>query len=102
MRTITAPQRTAKLNRRRIWNWLAGMVGALVLALLAAFGFMFWRMSAIPADRDLATTRFSNQGAYQVGYAPRQPPIAINQLHTWTLHAVFDASREHIYTRPSL
>jgi hypothetical protein len=83
---LTASQRTAKLNRSRIWKWLAGVVGALVLVLLAVFGVMFWRMSYIPADLDLATTRLSSQGAYRVSYAPRHTPIAINQLHAWILH----------------
>jgi hypothetical protein len=86
MSTITAPQSTAKANRGRIWKWITGGVVAVVLVLLAAFGFMFWRMSYIPADLDLATTRLSSQGAYLVSYAPRRAPIAINQIHTWTLH----------------
>jgi hypothetical protein len=86
MNTITAPQSTSPANRRRVWKWVAGSVGALVLVLLAAFGFMFWRMSYIPADLDLATTRLSNQGAYRVSYAPRHAPITINQLHIWTIH----------------
>jgi hypothetical protein len=86
MSTITASQRTAQLNRRRMWKWMAGAVSALVLVVLAAFGFMFWRMSYIPADLDLATTRLSSQGTYRVSYAARHNPIAINQLHSWTLH----------------
>src|SRR5690606_10948808 len=31
-------------------------------------------------------TRLSAQGAYRVSYEPRHGPIAVNQIHAWTLH----------------
>jgi hypothetical protein len=72
--------------RRRALRWIAGIVGALVLAAAAGFGFMIYWMNYIPADLDLSTTRRSNEGVYQVSYAPRRGPIAINQIHAWTIH----------------
>jgi hypothetical protein len=86
MSTITAQQSAGRSNRTRVWKWILGGAGALLLVALAAFGFMLWRMNYIPADLDLSTTRLSNQGLYRVSYAPRRGPIAINQLHAWTIH----------------
>src|SRR4051812_16470783 len=86
MSVFTAPQRTATANRKRVWKWIVAAIGALLLVVLAGLGFMFWRMNYIPADLDLATTRLSSQGVYRVTYAPRRAPIAINQLHSWTIH----------------
>lgn len=72
---------------RRIWLKRAGIAaGAIVLALVAlALGMVAW-MSYVPADLDLSTTRLSAQGAYRVSYEPRRGPIAVNQIHAWTLH----------------
>ena len=53
--TISAPQAAARSNRGRLWKWIAGGIGALLLIALVATGYMFWRMSYIPADLDLAT-----------------------------------------------
>jgi hypothetical protein len=86
MSTITAQQSAGRSNRARVWKWILGGAGALLLVALAAFGFMLWRMNYIPADLDLSATRLSNQGLYRVSYAPRRGPIAINQLHAWTIH----------------
>jgi hypothetical protein len=84
MATIEIPQRSAKQSR--VWKWVAGGVGALVLVILAALGFMFWRMNYIPADLDLATTRTSTQGAFRATIQPAVEPIPINSIHSWTLH----------------
>jgi hypothetical protein len=86
MRTITTHQGIAKANQSRVWKWIGGGVGVLILVLAAMFGFMLWRMNYIPADLDLATTQLSNQGMYKVSYAPRRAPIALNQIHAWTIH----------------
>jgi hypothetical protein len=86
MSSITAPRSAAKTNRSRAWKWIAGGVAALALVLAGAFGFMLYRMNYIPADLDLATTRLSNQGMYKASYTPSRLPIAINQIHSWTLH----------------
>jgi hypothetical protein len=37
------------------------------------------------ADLDLSTTQTSAQGLFTVSYKSESNPIAINQLHTWTL-----------------
>ena len=86
MSSITAPQTATKTNRSRVWKWIAGAVAALALVLLGAFGFMLYRMNYIPPDLDLATTRLSNQGIYKASYTPKRQPIAINQIHSWTIH----------------
>jgi hypothetical protein len=39
-----------------------------------------------PANLDFSTTRLSEAGRYRVSYTSELNPIAINQLHTWTLH----------------
>lgn len=41
---------------------------------------------AAPADLDLSTSRTSQQGLFNVSYRSDLDPVAINQLHTWTLH----------------
>ena len=86
MNTIAASDSTGMANRGRAWKWIALGIGALALVLLLAYGFMLYRMNDVPADLDLATTRLSNQGVYQVSYTPRRGPIVINQIHTWTIH----------------
>jgi hypothetical protein len=40
----------------------------------------------VPADLDTSTARMSDQGLYQVSISSRLDPIAINQIHNWTLH----------------
>ncbi|MCB0042343.1 MAG: hypothetical protein KDE23_21805, partial [Caldilinea sp.] len=42
--------------------------------------------SNAPADTDFGTTRASDGGLFQVTYTPALEPIAINELHQWTLH----------------
>lgn len=39
-----------------------------------------------PADLDLATTQMTENGHYKVTIKPDAEPIAINAMHTWTLH----------------
>ena len=84
MRTITAPHNTA--NRSRPWKWIARAVAALVLVLLVSLGVMYWRMSYIPADLDVSTTRVSAQGRFTATIRPAVEPIPINTMHRWTLH----------------
>lgn len=42
--------------------------------------------SNVPADTDFGTTRASDGGLFRVTYTPALEPIAINELHQWTLH----------------
>jgi hypothetical protein len=72
--------------KRHLLRWIAAIVGGIVLVLAAWFGFMLYRMNYVPSDLDLSTTRLSNAGVYRVSYAPRRGPIAINQIHSWTIH----------------
>jgi hypothetical protein len=75
---------TGQRTRSRTWLALAGAV--LVLLVAAAFVLMRGHTASVPADLDLAITRSSEQGVYQVRYTPERSPIAINQLHSWTIH----------------
>ena len=84
--THTVLERRSLLPRWSRLRWVALIAAAIALLVAAGFGFMLYRMSYIPADLDLATTRRSNAGVFQVSYAPRRGPIAINQIHSWTLH----------------
>lgn len=72
--------------RRRLLSRALAVAGSILLIIIALFGFMIYRMNYVPADLDLATTQRSHQGVYQVSYTPTRPPIAINQIHTWTIH----------------
>lgn len=42
--------------------------------------------NAAPANLDTATTRLTDNGAYRVSFTSALDPIAINQIHSWTLH----------------
>jgi hypothetical protein len=69
-----------------MWKRVGVAAGVLVALLaLAVVGLGMW-MSYVPADLDYATTRASNAGAYRVSYEPRRGPIAVNQIHAWTIH----------------
>lgn len=71
---------------RPLWHWLVAAAGALVLVVVAAFGYIVWRMNDVPVDLDLSTTRFSEQGLYSSTIRPDLDPILVNKLHSWTLH----------------
>lgn len=38
------------------------------------------------AETDLATTKYSDNGQFQVSYTSKLEPIEINSLHTWIIH----------------
>ena len=79
-------QPAAGATRQRMLRRIGIIVGAVTLVLVAlAAGLAAW-MSYVPADLDLSTTRLSAQSAYRVSYEPRRGPIAVNQIHAWTLH----------------
>jgi len=75
-------RRRFRLGRRPILIAAA----ALVILVLAYFGFTMWRMSYVPADLDLSAMQRSESGLYQATIVPEMEPIAINQLHTWIVH----------------
>lgn len=39
-----------------------------------------------PAELDYSTTRASDEGRFVVSFTSALDPIAINQMHSWTLH----------------
>ena len=47
---------------------------------------LMMRFNPPPADLNLATTRVTDKGVYEVSFTPATDPIAINQIHSWTLH----------------
>ncbi len=71
---------------RSIWKLVGIGAGAIVLLLVAAATGLYLWMSYVPADLDYSTTRPSAEGIYQVSYEPRRGPIAVNQIHAWTIH----------------
>jgi hypothetical protein len=73
-------------RRRSVFRWIGGIFGSLLLLAAVWFAIMVYRMNYVPADLDLSTTRVSAQGAYRVRYAAQRNPIAINQIHAWTIH----------------
>lgn len=40
----------------------------------------------VPANLDTSTTRVTENGLYKMTIKPDAAPIAINEIHTWTLH----------------
>lgn len=85
--TMTAEGRVqAGARRWGGWRWVGIVGGAIALLLITAVAGLGMWMSYVPADLDYATTRLSNGGAYRVSYAPRRGPIAVNQIHAWTIH----------------
>jgi hypothetical protein len=80
-----APALTGKPGRK-LWKLVGIGAGAIALLLVAAvIGLYLW-MSYVPADLDYSTTRPSAAGLYRVSYEPRRGPIAVNQIHAWTIH----------------
>jgi hypothetical protein len=75
---------TEPFARSRRWRRgrLFGIAGLVLVVLLVA---LLARMHAAPADLDRSNTQLSAQGHYQVSYTPRDGPITLNTLHSWTL-----------------
>jgi hypothetical protein len=71
---------------RRILRWTLAIASVVLILIVAAFGLMMHHMSDVPADLDLATTRRSEQGFYQLRYTSGDTAIPLNQLHSWRLH----------------
>lgn len=79
---------TIQTGTQRWGAWKrTGMVAGIIALLLiaAAAGLVAW-MNYVPADLDYSTTRPSAAGVYRVSYTPRRGPIAVNQIHAWTIH----------------
>jgi hypothetical protein len=77
---------TAQLSRRK-WNWV--LWAAPVAIVLAGVGIWFaMMMGPPPADLDLGRTQVSEQGLFTATIAPGLEPVAINQIHSWTIEIV--------------
>lgn len=84
-----AVTRTRVLQRRRWLWWIVGVVGSLLIVGALSFAVMLRRMAdenTPPPNLDVARTRVSAQGMYQGMYTPSLEPLAIDKLHSWTLH----------------
>lgn len=75
----------AKKTRRTL-KWVGFALGALLLLILAYLTVMLIRMNNVPADLDYGTTLTSDQGLFSISYEPQAGNIAVNQMHSWTLH----------------
>ncbi len=54
---------------------------------MGGMGMMHGMMSsATPADLNTSTSRLSDQGLFQVSFTNDLDPVAINQMHSWTLY----------------
>jgi hypothetical protein len=84
--TTTLERNAGSSPRRRTLIWAGGIAAVLIVAALAWFGYMTWRMSYIPPNLNFATTRLSEKGLFRATYAPRSGPISINEIHAWSLH----------------
>ncbi|MEO8287096.1 MAG: FixH family protein [Chloroflexota bacterium] len=82
---------------RAVRSWqLIGAGAALLLVLLGIIFFLVipalggddtgHNANTPPPDLDTSLTQTSTKGLYRGTAAPGMAPIAINQLHSWTLH----------------
>ncbi|MBI5842272.1 MAG: FixH family protein [Chloroflexi bacterium] len=50
-------------------------------------GYMPMHANSVPpASLDISTVRTTDNGLYRVSFTSELNPLAINQIHTWTLH----------------
>lgn len=80
--TLTSPVQT-KTRRFPTWAKVALAVIALLIIAVAA---LVIHMSYVPDELDTSTTMLSANGLFSVSYEPALKPIAINQIHEWTIH----------------
>ncbi len=77
------------MTRKRLWTII--IVISLILVTFPLWGPriimpIMTRLNPPPADLNTATTRLTEKGLYNVSFASALDPIAINQIHSWTLH----------------
>jgi hypothetical protein len=85
MNTATTLTASVQNTTRRFPTWakvVIAIVGLLVIATVA----MFISMSYVPDTLDTSTTMLSANGLFSASYQPELDPIAINQIHEWTVH----------------
>ena len=73
----------ARTNTRRRALLLIGVPVAVVV--LAAGAFAAMRMAPPPADLDYSRTQTSENGLFTATIEPAADPIAVNQMHSWTV-----------------
>lgn len=72
------------MNKRNLILW--AIPAALILGGVGAYAASM--MGPPPADLDYATTQKSEQGSFTATIEPPTAPIAINQIHNWTIDVV--------------
>lgn len=83
--TTTIRSTSTSSSTRRFPRWAKIALALVVLLVIAGVG-LFLKMSYVPNDLDTSTTMLSEQGLFRATYAPQVEAIAINQIHTWTIH----------------
>lgn len=73
----------ASSNPRRRALLLFGIPAIAVLIGAGAFGAM--KMAPPPADLDYSRTQTSEKGLFTATIEPAADPIAVNQMHSWTV-----------------
>ncbi len=79
---ISQAAQTRKRNLRPAYI----VVGLVVVAVLAYMASMMIRMNTLPPNLDYSTTRTSEQSLFRGTWTSKLEPLAINQIHTWTIH----------------
>lgn len=78
-------QSKSRSKSTRILLWIGAVVGGLILVSATAMGLMM-AMNPVPRDLDTSTARSSDNGLFNVSYAPANDTVPVNQMHQWTLH----------------
>jgi hypothetical protein len=84
MTTTTLLPNVAAQKTRRVPRWFriaAGLLGIIVIVLIV----VILPMNYVPADLNTATTRLTDEGLFEISYATQLEPLAINQIHAWTI-----------------
>lgn len=86
MTTTTLPQTTRQPRRKLLY--IVGAAIGLILVAAIVYGVIMMRMmnTPAPAGLDLSLSKPTDQGLYRATIASRLDPIAINQMHAWTIH----------------
>ena len=71
---------------KKFLKWALIALAGILFVILALFAWMAYRMNYTPGDLDFSSTLPSEQGLYQVSYAPQDGSIRVNQIHAWILH----------------
>lgn len=78
----TTPVSTARKKGGFFRKWMLYVAAFAILVTAGMFAWMYY----VPNDLDLSSRLPSEQGIYSVAYTPQSGKIAVNQMHSWTLH----------------